>query len=238
MLRSEKSLKGYRIHAKDGEIGRVHDFLADDALWFVRYMVVDTGSLIPRRKVLISPQMLDDPDGAREIFPVERTIKQIKESPEIDTAMPVSRQHHQEALAFGLMATTPWPVTAADPVSTVIRAEEEPDVVRLRSLNELRGYVATARDGTIGRIRDFILDSDEWLIRYVVVDMGTLFAGRKVLLPVGWLLDVSWAERTAHFDIDKSRVQGAPVYEPTQPVNRSYELRVYDYYGRPRYWER
>jgi len=52
MLRSVKEVKGYMIQAKDGKIGRCKDFLFDDEIWTIRYMVADTGTWLPGKKVL------------------------------------------------------------------------------------------------------------------------------------------------------------------------------------------
>ena len=42
MLRNLSELRRYVIEARDGEIGRCHDFLFDDRHWTIRYMVADT----------------------------------------------------------------------------------------------------------------------------------------------------------------------------------------------------
>ena len=55
MLRNVKDLRGYAIRATDGVIGKVDDFYFDDEDWGIRYLVVDTGSWLSGRKVLISP---------------------------------------------------------------------------------------------------------------------------------------------------------------------------------------
>ena len=49
-LRSLKEIKGYRIHARDGEIGHVDDFILDDDTWALRHVVVDTGNWLPEVK--------------------------------------------------------------------------------------------------------------------------------------------------------------------------------------------
>ena len=41
-LRSIAAVTGYHIHASDGEIGHVEDFLVEDADWSIHYLVVDT----------------------------------------------------------------------------------------------------------------------------------------------------------------------------------------------------
>ncbi|WP_295654644.1 PRC-barrel domain-containing protein [uncultured Mucilaginibacter sp.] len=53
-LRSAKEVSGYRIHALDGEIGHVNNFIVDDENWQLLNFVVDTHNIIGGKKVLIS----------------------------------------------------------------------------------------------------------------------------------------------------------------------------------------
>jgi hypothetical protein len=41
MLIKSKALKGYKLHARDGEIGKVVDFYFDDKFWTLRYLVAE-----------------------------------------------------------------------------------------------------------------------------------------------------------------------------------------------------
>ena len=81
MLRSLKELFGYSIRATDDVIGGVHDFLIDERERKVRYLVVDTGTWLPGRKVLIAPEALSKPDWASMTLPVNLTKEQVKYSP-------------------------------------------------------------------------------------------------------------------------------------------------------------
>jgi hypothetical protein len=47
---------------------------------------------------------------------------------------------------------------------------------------------------------------------------------------------VDWAEHVVRVDLSRAQVEGSPEFDPTAPVNREYEARLYDYYGRPCYW--
>jgi len=58
MLKLGSALKGYAIDASDGEIGTVADFLFDDRTWLVRWLVVDTGTWLTGRKVLLHPVVI------------------------------------------------------------------------------------------------------------------------------------------------------------------------------------
>jgi sporulation protein YlmC with PRC-barrel domain len=49
----------YYIHATDGEIGHVEDFIIDDETWTIRYLVVNTRNWWPGKKVLISPAWIE-----------------------------------------------------------------------------------------------------------------------------------------------------------------------------------
>jgi hypothetical protein len=96
MLRSVKDLRGYKILATDGEIGKVHEFYFDDATWTIRYLVVNTGSWLFERRVLLSPIVLGQPYWQMRVFPVALTRMQVKNSPSIETDKPVSRQQEIE----------------------------------------------------------------------------------------------------------------------------------------------
>jgi len=81
MLRSMKDLEGYAIRATDGAIGHVTDFYFDDEAWVVRYLVVETGSWLSSRKVLISPIAIGQPNWTDKVLPVAITREQVKNSP-------------------------------------------------------------------------------------------------------------------------------------------------------------
>ena len=65
MLRSLSTILGYTIQTVDAELGEVHDFFLEDQTWTVRYLVVQTGAWLDRRRVLISTAMLGKPIGSR-----------------------------------------------------------------------------------------------------------------------------------------------------------------------------
>ncbi len=100
MLRNLSNLHNYAIRATDGDIGEVKDFYFDDHAWVIRYFVVETGSWISSRKVLISPFAIGHPDRQEMILPVSITREQIEKSPYIDTDKPVSRQHEMDYLRY------------------------------------------------------------------------------------------------------------------------------------------
>lgn len=92
MLRKTSDMIGFGLEATDGEIGRVDDFYFDDDTWQIRYMVAKTGPWLFGREVLIAASVLEEPRWNAGLLPVRLTKEQIKESPDIDLAQPISRQ--------------------------------------------------------------------------------------------------------------------------------------------------
>ncbi|MGB5986134.1 MAG: PRC-barrel domain-containing protein [Desulfobacterales bacterium] len=92
-LRSVREVKGYAIDASDGEIGHVEDFILEDTLWSLRYMVVDTRNWLPGRKVLIAPQWIDHIDWADSAVHVKLDRARIESSPEYDPKEPVNLEY-------------------------------------------------------------------------------------------------------------------------------------------------
>ncbi|MEO8036426.1 MAG: PRC-barrel domain-containing protein, partial [Acidobacteriota bacterium] len=104
MLRRANDLERYKVRATDGEIGDVDEFYFDDATWTLRYLVVETGSWLLKRRVLVAPESFGPPDWPAREFPVDLTREQVKDSPTIEMDKPVSRQHEMAYRAhFG------WP---------------------------------------------------------------------------------------------------------------------------------
>ena len=68
-LRSVDAVTGYHIHATDGDIGHVEDFLIDEASLGIRYLIVDTKNWWPGEHVLMSPY------AVREIRWSDREIR-------------------------------------------------------------------------------------------------------------------------------------------------------------------
>jgi len=92
-LRSVREVQGYAIHAIDGDIGEVVDFIVDDLTWSIRYLVVDTGTWLSGRQVLIAPAWVDAVGWTGKKVAVDLTSDDIKNSPEYDTSRPVSREY-------------------------------------------------------------------------------------------------------------------------------------------------
>lgn len=82
-LRSTTEVKGYDIHATDGVIGHVEDFVLNDDNWAIAYIVVATHNWLPGgRKVLIAPDWLESVNWVDRAVSIKLTAQQIKDCPE------------------------------------------------------------------------------------------------------------------------------------------------------------
>ena len=86
-------------------------------------------------------------------------------------------------------------------------------------------------------MEDFIVEDHNWTIRYMIIDTRNwLPGGRKVLVSPTWIGSVDWLENKVKVDLTVEQIKQAPEYDPAAPVNRAYEVKLYDFYGRPKYW--
>ena len=95
MLSKAKTLQGYKLESRDGEIGKVNEFYFDDRHWAIRYLVADTGKWLTGRQVLISPYALVAVNKEEQHITIDLTKKQIEASPSLYSDKPVSRQFEQ-----------------------------------------------------------------------------------------------------------------------------------------------
>lgn len=264
MLRSISDLNDYAILATDGTIGHVKDCYFDDERWVVRYLVVDTGSWLMSRKVLISPISIGQANRPEKLLPVSITREQVKNSPDFDTEKPVSRQHEKAYLGYygypyywGGLST--WGVGPYPAMLTGVAgygesdaerraaesqrdraesdgAQDKPDDVHLRSGNAVVGYHIMATDGEIGHVDSLLVDEETWAIRYLVVNTSNWWLGHKVLVTPEWIGNVSWSNSTMTVELNRQAVKDAPPYDPAVQLDRDLEVGVHEHYGRPGYW--
>ena len=209
MLRSTQELKNYTIGAIDGEIGHVTDCFFDDEDWVIRYLVVETGSWLLTRKVLISPYSLLDADWLHKRLPVRINRDQVKNNPDIDTEKPVSRQHEMRYADYysypyywagmgmwgdGMyVPMVPLGGHGLSPteVAKIDAAQHANDDPHLRSCEAVVGYHIHASDGDIGHVQG----------------------------------------------MNRLDIQSSPLFDSTAELNRQYELDLHRHYQRSGYWD-
>ncbi|MBC8009069.1 MAG: PRC-barrel domain containing protein [Burkholderiales bacterium] len=249
MLHNASELHDLELQTRDGALGKVKDFYFDDHYWTIRYLVVETGSWLHSRRVLIASSVLFAIDWTDSQILVDLTRDQVRQSPGIDTAEPVSRaletdlHTHYGWNAYWLGAGFDSPTLGAGPALATaglmpvtdlpprrrLAPDGDPD---LRSAHAVRGYYLEAADGSIGHVDDYVFDDASWLVRYVVVDTRNWLPGRKVLLAPEWISEVKWSESRVYVDIPRAEIKNAPVYDPGLPIETDYLERLHAHHDR------
>ena len=111
-LRSVGELEGYHIAAPDGDIGHLKDVIVDDSTWHIQYLVVNAGSWLFQRRVLIPCSSLENIPWADRRMHVSMLRTEIKNSPEYNPAVPIARDYEQ-ALHDHYRQPPYWQTTAA-----------------------------------------------------------------------------------------------------------------------------
>lgn len=250
MLWNASKINGYAVEASDGLIGTVSDFLFEDRTWQIRWLVVETGNWFSNHKVLLPLSTLGYPNQSTESFSVSLTRQQVRDSPDIDTDQPISREMESKIYDFygwdpywsslfnlgGTMpammeATIPIPRTSANKAQALGPADQH-----LLSIDTITGYHLEAVDGLIGHVHDFLIDDTNWHIRYLIAATSNWWPGMSVVLPSNSVKKVDWEERLLRLDVNRRQVQGSPRYDPRMRLDKAYQERLQEHYGSTNYW--
>jgi sporulation protein YlmC with PRC-barrel domain len=247
MLRETTDIFGYSLAARDGEIGRVKDIYFDDQEWAIRYLVADTYKWLPGRKVLLSPFSVKGIRDEDKLVDIDLTRQQIENSPTIDHDMPVSRQFEAEYYRYyqwplywhgaGLWGPLSQPIAGYGHPTDPPGFQPKETNPHLRDFREVAGYHIKARDGEIGHVEDMAFDDEDWALRYIIIDTKNWWPGKKVVLSVDWITEISFERSEVSVDVDRDKIQRAPEHDFDKPFTREYETLLYHYYNREPYWD-
>jgi sporulation protein YlmC with PRC-barrel domain len=243
MLRSLKNLERYKVSAADGDVGSVDDFLVDDARWTVRYLVVGTGSFLDEREVLITPIAFREVDYSASRIRLSISMDKVKNSPSINLDLPVSRQYEKDYYGYygypyywgfgGLWGTGGYPGEMASGTceSSPDRPGEPAADRHLRSAKDVTGYHVEGTDGSIGHVKDFVIDDHTWEVRYLVVDTTNWWFGKSVLVAPEWATRISWLDRKIYLGRTRDEIKRSPEWSATYPVEPGYEDALHRHYA-------
>lgn len=240
MLHPLHEMVGATIKGIDGDLGTVSEFYFDDTTWKIRYMVAKTGTWLSGRKVLIGLVALGIPDWGSGTFAVNLSCEQVKNSPSIDTEMPVCRQHENDLHDYykwptywasgygGTFGITPYPLLENPMV--LEEADQSPPAkegdLQLRSTHQVKGYRLHATDGEIGYVTDFIVDEDTWTLAYLIVETGNWFIGDQVLVALKWVKEIQWSDNLVYVNLTRDTVRNSPEFDPAKTILRTYKVGV------------
>ncbi len=95
-LRNLNDVVGYDIHAVDGDIGNVSDFLVDDKAWVIRHLVIETSKWWGGRTALVSPRWISNVHWSDRAVCVDLSRAAINSAPPYDSAFEWRSDHERE----------------------------------------------------------------------------------------------------------------------------------------------
>ena len=99
-LGSAEAVTGFRVHATDGEIGHVVDFIVDDADWTIRYIKVDTKKWWPGISVLMPPSSVREIDRPSRLVRLDVDRQEVLNSPPYDPSQTVDGAYDETFLTY------------------------------------------------------------------------------------------------------------------------------------------
>lgn len=245
MLYEAKTLSGFKLHSRDGEIGKVKDFYFDDHHWAVRYLIAETVDWLTDTQVLISPYAMAAVNKEERFITIELTKVQIEDSPPLKSDKPVSLQFEESYYGY-----YGWPAYWNGPnmwgaTAYIARTREKTKEANpggsawnpnLRSTRNVSGYTVEASDGKVGHVEDFVIDDETWAIRYLIVDTRKWWRGKKVLISPQWIERVSWDDAKVYVNVSRDTIKQSPEYTEESRLNRDFETKLYGHFNRQGYW--
>jgi len=259
-MKIQSKIPGRLVYAKDliglslqdqesAKCGSVGDILVDEQNWGIRYFMAITTGFFNRDKVLLSPFLLREPETPcpeGSLFTV-LTKGQVESSPPLDVDAPISRKYELELARhfeysrarsnLDVFYLSEGPTLAvSDPDENALHEErmEEIQEAHLRSVEAMLGYRAFAGPDNreIGTVVDFVVETQTWAIRYVVIKSSSRESGSSIALSTDWVTDISWEVDCIEFDgLPFERVAAAPEFKDSEPFDEIYGKSIVEHFG-------
>jgi PRC-barrel domain len=213
MLHKASRIRGVTVRAADGDVGHVEEFYFDDRLWTIRYLVVDTGSWLMHRRVLIPPVSIE-PNWTFAGLQSTLTREQIQHSPEIESHPTMSRR--DETRVLGHYGYPSYWEDGVEPDAAAEPSHVKPGDEHLSGTKDITGYHLQASDGEIGHVQDVLIDDATWRIRYLVVDTSNWIGGiggKSVVISPTALHGIDWSASRMQVDLTREAIRESPSFD-------------------------
>ncbi len=130
------------------------------------------------------------------------------------------------------------PIAGVGAASERMTAPAEPlpdddfDAPHLRSTGVVTGYHVQATDGPIGHVENFLLETDDWGIRYLVIETQNWWAGQQVLFSPTVVTGIDRSNHDVHVAATTEQVKSSPPWGPATVIDESYRDHLHGHYGR------
>ncbi|MGD8412600.1 MAG: PRC-barrel domain-containing protein [Candidatus Latescibacterota bacterium] len=101
---------------------------------------------------------------------------------------------------------------------------------------EILGTTVRSADGEIGKVKDILFDSEEWVVRYVVVDTWDWLPERKLIIPPAVLKSPATRLRSFDVPMDKREISRGATLRDGDVLTRRVEASVFEQFKLAPYW--
>ena len=86
------------------------------------------------------------------------------------------------------------------------------DDPHLRSTQVVSGYRIQTSDGMIGHVTDFMMDDKSWAICHLVVETGTWFSGKEIVISPSHVDRINYEDSKVFVNLTKEAIMQAPEF--------------------------
>lgn len=105
-----------------------------------------------------------------------------------------------------------------------------------QNLKTLKGYDVVTTGSIKANIKDFLFDENNLTIRYIEVDFGNIFSGKRVLIPITLFQASQLVGKEFYLNISNEELENCPKPEENKPISRRYEEELFKYLQLQYYW--
>lgn len=214
MLWRASAIRGYSVVASDGASGTVDDFIFEDREWTIKWLVVETGTWFAGRKLFVPTSAFGHPDPETKQFSLTMTLAQLADCPAGDIAE-LRDSSTGAHFTQGEIAASPAPHSGP----------------HYRSLAVMQQAAVEATDDEVGHADDFLIDPDDWQIKYLVVHTSDWWSGEKILVSSHAIIGIDYMRNILKLDVTRQSVKDGERFSPEQTVDGAFDESFETYFG-------
>ena len=214
MLWASKSIRGYSVMATDGNGGTVDDFILEDIGWAIRSLVVDKGDGHSGDRVLVPVTAFGKPDPKERQFPITLTMDEIAHCQTGDATELNDELSKVNSTQGGVVA------------GPMHHGRDN-----FRGLARLDGSTIEAIHDEVGHVENFIIETDTWQVKYVIVHTSDWWVGEKLLVSVDTISEIDYTRGILKLAVSRQFVKDSPPFSPDQTEEGAFDESFLTYFG-------
>jgi hypothetical protein len=237
------------VEVSAGRIGKIGRFIIDDQNWVIRYISILL-NIPARKKALISPRSVRKFE--KSILSLNCSIEQLISAPLFD--FPISRDQeiafhdhfripyywnspfYDNSLGKSIYPGISSILSCYSSESTLCRKDQSPHS-HLHDADELCNFKIMGINEEAGNIEDLLIDKDDWVIRYLLINSNCLLSCRLIPISPLWIKAADWDEAEIYVNFKAKVISSAPKFEDISDLDRDLEKRIFAYFDCPPYWK-